>query len=98
MSIEIQKAMSSAWEYDHKEVASRGRLDDAYELGFIAAWQARSSKTLGPENLEHVAKAIWDWEHDNRESKILDIEWSLLRSEYLCRAQVAIVAYNRGKI
>jgi hypothetical protein len=55
-------------------------------------------KTLGPENLEHVAKAIWDWEHDNRESKILDIEWSLLRSEYLCRAQVAIAAYEKGKL
>lgn len=37
---EIQKAMFSAWEYDHKEVVSRGRLDDAYELGFIAAWHA----------------------------------------------------------
>ena len=41
MLIEIQKAMSAAWEYDHKEVVSRGRLDNAYELGFIAAWQAR---------------------------------------------------------
>ena len=38
MSIEIQKAMSAAWEYDHKEVAERGRLDDAYEMGFLAAW------------------------------------------------------------
>jgi len=49
---------------------------------------------IAPEILERVAKAVWDWEHDNRESKILDIEWSLLRSDYLCKAQVAITAYN----
>jgi hypothetical protein len=38
MSIEIQKAMSSAWEKDRNTAVSRGRVDDAYELGFIAGY------------------------------------------------------------
>lgn len=44
MSIELQKAMSEAWEKDRSTAVSRGRVDDAYELGFIAAWRTSNSK------------------------------------------------------
>lgn len=53
-----------------------------------------SLNPIPPETLERVAKAIWNWEHEGRTGQVLDIEWSLLRSDYLCRAQVAIAAYG----
>lgn len=49
---------------------------------------------FAPEILECVARALWDYEHDNRSNEILDVEWNLLRSDYLCRAQIVLTTYN----
>ena len=68
------------------------RKRDEYFAKYIEKSPKRESVSL--EVLERVAKAIWNWEHENRQSEILDVEWSLLRSDYLCRAQIAIAAYN----
>ena len=34
-------ALFKAWEKDEQQVLTQGRLDAAYELGFLAAWNTR---------------------------------------------------------
>ena len=57
MTIEIQKAMSAAWEQDRATAVYRGRVDDAYELGFIAAWRARSKQMPDIVTLKNLFRA-----------------------------------------
>jgi hypothetical protein len=51
---------------------------------------------LSPEMREKVTKtvamALWNWEHEGRQSQVLDIEWQLLQSDYLKRADTALAA------
>jgi hypothetical protein len=55
MSIELQKALSAAWENDRALAVYRGRVDDAYELGFIAAWKISKAPATGqPVELPQV--------------------------------------------
>lgn len=56
MSIELQKAMSAAWEKDSATAVQRGRVDDAYELGFIAAWRAAKAPAIGQPHF------LTDWD------------------------------------
>lgn len=58
--------LSAKWEKDKNRVVSLGRLDDAYELGFVAAWHARALPKLQKVDLD--AKKCTEYEDRNEQS------------------------------
>ena len=42
--------------------------------------------------VEQVARALWDFENGGRKNQILDVEWSLLKNDYLKKAAAAMAA------
>jgi hypothetical protein len=45
-------------------------------------------------DLDLGARAIWDWEHDGRNSSVLSVEWSLLEHDYYDRAKACATAWR----
>jgi len=43
-------------------------------------------------DIKAVAEAMWNWEHEGRSNAIIDVEWSLLKSDYEDKAKAAILA------
>lgn len=54
----------------------------------------KPSQSVTPEVddalIEKIALALWDWHNEGRKGQIIDIEWSLLRSDYIEQAEIAL--------
>ncbi len=62
-----------------------GYTADALKL----AYQAGRNHPI-EVSLEEAARALWNLEHEGRNSQILDIEWSLLSTDYMEGAKAVL--------
>jgi len=40
--------------------------------------------------IEKMAEAVWDFKHDGRKNQILDVEWYLLKDDYIANQKAAL--------
>lgn len=51
---------------------------------------------LDNTSISDLTLAIWNWEHDGRANEVLDIEWRLLKTDYIDKAKAIIEHLKRS--